>query len=167
MVVPDKYSYSPIGERDQENPLPWDKIDAVTYEKWKGYIDFDATIAKSKARMANNKQLDLIEENALWIKERREEKEVSLNLNAFEAELKNDEEAVKKFKVISEYETGLTFKPLAYEIAMMEEDSVLKKKRERWYKDLAGDVYMEEAINVLEDIKVNNIKAGKLADVKN
>ncbi|THD68838.1 tail-specific protease [Robertkochia marina] len=167
VVVPDKYSYSPIGERDQENPLPWDKIDAVPYQKWKGYMDIEATVARSKERMATNEQLDLIEENALWIKERREEKEFSLNLSQFEAVLEHDEEAAKKFNKISEYETGLTFKPLAYEIALMEKDSVLKQKRERWYKDLAGDVYMEEAINVLEDIKVNNIKSGKLADVKN
>lgn len=167
VVVPDKYSYSPIGERDQENPLPWDKIDAVPYEKWDGYIDFKATIAKSKERMDGNEQLKLIDENARWIKERREENEIPLNLTAFEADVKKDEMTAKKYKAIAEYETGLKFQPLGYEIDLMEQDSVLKQKRERWYKDLAGDVYMEEAINVLEDIKLNNIKAGKLADVKN
>ena len=31
VVVPDRYSYIDIGEKDQENPLPWDKIDAVDY----------------------------------------------------------------------------------------------------------------------------------------
>ena len=167
VVVPDRYSYIPIGEKDQENPLAWDKIDAVPYEKWEGYIDFKGTVARSKARMAKNQQLKLIEENALWIKEQREENVFSLNLATSEAERKQDEEFVKKFKAISEYETGLIIKPLPYEIDLMDKDSTLKKKRERWYKDLAGDVYMEEAINVLEDIKVNNMKAGKLADVKN
>ena len=64
VVVPDRYSYIDIGEKDQENPLPWDKIDAVDYEVWGNYFDYDATIAKSKERMSKNEQLKLIDENA-------------------------------------------------------------------------------------------------------
>ncbi|WP_224491599.1 carboxy terminal-processing peptidase [Robertkochia flava] len=167
VVVPDKYSYSPIGERDQKNPLPWDKIDAVPYKKWESSIDFEATIEKSKERMANNEQLKLIDENAKWIKERREEKEIPLNLAAYEADVEQDEAVAKKYNVIAKYETGLKFQPLPYELPIMDKDSTYKQKRERWYEDLAGDVYMEEAINVLQDIKLNSIKQGKLADVKN
>ena len=44
--------------------------------------------------------------------------------------------------------------------------SFLKEKRQRWHEELAKDVYMEEAINVLEDLKINNIRRGKLADVR-
>jgi carboxyl-terminal processing protease len=42
----------------------------------------------------------------------------------------------------------------------------LKKKRNRWHRSLASDIYIEEAINVLGDINVNNIKKAKLADIK-
>ena len=45
-------------------------------------------------------------------------------------------------------------------------DTILQDKRDRWHSSLAKDVYMEEAINVLEDLKVNNIKHGKFADVR-
>ncbi|MBL7472988.1 carboxy terminal-processing peptidase [Robertkochia sediminum] len=164
VVVPDKYAYSPIGERDQENPLPWDKIDPVPFEKWEPSVDLQAAVSRSKARIATNEQLKLIDENAKWIRDRREEKVIPLNLAAFEADVEKDEEDAKRFTKIGEYETGLKFQPLSYEIALMEQDSVLKKKRERWYKDLAGDVYMEEAINVLEDLRMSDIKQGKLAE---
>ena len=167
VVVPDKYSYSPIGEKDQENPLPWDKIEAVPYKKWNSAVDFQAAIAKSKERMANNEQLKLIEENAKWIKERREELDIPLNLAAYEADVDRDEAEAKKFNAINKYETGLIFQPLPYELSIMEQDSTYKQKRERWYEDLAGDVYMEEAINVLQDIKLSSLKQGKLAEVKN
>ncbi|MFT4850316.1 MAG: carboxyl-terminal processing protease, partial [Sediminicola sp.] len=31
----------------------------------------------------------------------------------------------------------------------------------------AKDIYVEEAVNVLADLKMSNIKAGKVADIKN
>ena len=68
VVVPDKYSYIDIGERDQSNPLKWDKISPADYKPWDGYIDYEQTIANSTARMAKSEQIKIIEENAQWIK---------------------------------------------------------------------------------------------------
>jgi carboxyl-terminal processing protease len=36
----------------------------------------------------------------------------------------------------------------------MEKDSILKQKRDRWHESLSQDVYMEEALNVLNDLKM-------------
>ena len=68
VVMPDRYSYIDIGERDYNNPLPYDKIESAKYDVWDGYIDFQETINKSKERMAKSEQLKLIDENAQWIK---------------------------------------------------------------------------------------------------
>ena len=51
VVMPDQYSYFDVGERDYDNPLPYDKIDAADYKTWDGYLDYEETISKSKARM--------------------------------------------------------------------------------------------------------------------
>ena len=40
----------------------------------------------------------------------------------------------------------------------MSKDTVLKEKRTRWHDELRKDVYVEEALSVLEDLKINNIK---------
>ena len=80
--------------------------------------------------------------------------------------MEQNEEEAKRFDSLRNYKSGLTFKSLPYEIQKFESDTVLKQKRERWHQDLAKDVYMDEAINVLEDLKVNNIRRGKLADVR-
>ncbi len=72
VVVPDKYSYMDIGERDLDHPMAWDKIPAAEYTPWEGYIDFESTIANSKKRMAANPQLKLIEENAKWLKSQQD-----------------------------------------------------------------------------------------------
>lgn len=167
VVMPDRYSYIDVGERDYDNPLPYDKIDAAKYDVWDGYIDYDETIEKSKARMAQNEQLKLIDDNARWIKERRDEKVVNLNFDKYSAEIEQRKKETERFDAIDEYDNHLTFESLPYETALMKKDTTLSEKRKRWHKNLSKDMYIEEAVHVLEDLKLNNIKAGKVADIKN
>ncbi|MEX0290924.1 MAG: carboxy terminal-processing peptidase [Flavobacteriaceae bacterium] len=166
VVVPDRYSYIDLGERDQQNPLGWDKITPAEYDTWDGYIDYEATIANSTKRMADNPQIKLIEENAKWLKEQQDETLVSLNYNTYKSEAQKDKERSKYFKSLSEYDSKLTFESLKYEQELFTKDPVLREKRDRWHKNLAKDVYVEEAVNVLQDLKINNIKHAKLASVK-
>jgi carboxyl-terminal processing protease len=167
VVVPDRYSYINIGEKDQDNPLPWDKIDAVDYELWGDYYDYDTTISKSKARMAGNAQLKLIDANAQWIKKIRDREVYSLNYKEYKKEMELNEEEAKRFEKLSQYKTNLTFSSLPYELSLMEKDSILEEKRNRWHQSLAKDVYIEEALNVLNDLKMTYAIKNKVANVKN
>ena len=155
VVVPDRYSYIDLGEKDQENPLPWDKIDAVPYTVFENYYDYDNTIQKSKERMAHNEQLQLIDQNAQWVKTIRDKESFSLNYDDYKAQINLNEEEAKRFEKLSDYKTNLTFSSLPYENTQMAADSVLKEKRERWHKSLSKDVYIEEALNVLNDLKMS------------
>lgn len=169
VVVPDRYSYIDIGEKDQENPLPWDKIPAADYKTWDGYIDFNQTINNSKARMAQNQQLALIEENAKWVQEKRNIRKYSLMFDRYKTNIEVNENQAKKFDKLNDYTTDLVFESLPYELDLMKKDSVLEEKRNRWHKSLSKDVYVEEALSVLEDLKVNNIRSSKnpLTTIKN
>ncbi|MCL6273821.1 carboxy terminal-processing peptidase [Muricauda sp. 2012CJ35-5] len=168
IVVPDRYSYIDLGERDQSNPLGWDKISPADYEIWDGYIDFETAVSNSKKRMEDNPQIKLIEENAKWLKEQQDEVMVSLSYDDYKI---RDQEVQKRsdhFKSLREYDSKLTFESLKYETELFTQDPVLREKRNRWHKSLARDIYVEEAINVLRDLQLNNIKSSerKLASVK-
>jgi len=167
VVVPDRYSFIEIGERDYENPLPWDQIEAAKYKIWDGYIDYNQTIENSKKRMGNSEQLNLISENAKWVKEKSDEDVYPLSYEGYNTQRTISEEESKRFKAISDYTTNLTYESLPYELDLYEKDTILQEKRNRWHKSLSSDVYVEEAVNVLEDIKVNNIKKAKVANIKN
>lgn len=167
VVVPDRYSYIDIGERDYDNPLPYDNIDPASYEQFDGYIDFEEAIKKSRKRIAKSKQLALIDENAKWIKERREEMEVTLNFDEYYEEIENRKKEAEKFEAIDNYDNKLNYRSLPSEIALMKQDTTLREKRKRWHKNLAKDVYVEEAVNVLQDLKINNIRNNKVSNVKN
>lgn len=166
VVVPDRYSYIDLGERDQNNPLGWDKISPAKYQPWEGYIDYEATIANSTKRMQANPQIKLIEENAKWLKTQQDETVISLNYKKYRQEADEDKEKSTYFKSISNYDSKLSFKSLGYEEELFTKDPVLREKRNRWHQNLAKDVYVEEAINVLQDLKINNIENAKLASVK-
>lgn len=167
VVVPDRYSFIDIGEKDYANPLPWDQIKAAKYKIWDGYIDYEGVIEKSKERMSNSEQLNLIAENAKWIKNQRDEEVYSLNYSSYETERKASQEEAKKYNAINKYSSNLTFHSLPYEQELYKNDEVLKEKRVRWHKNLTSDIYVEEAIHVLDDISINNIKKSKLADIRN
>ncbi len=161
VVVPDRYSYIDIGEKDQENPLPWDKIAAADYDLWDGYIDFDQTINNSKERMSKNDQLKLIEENAKWVRQKRDINKYSLQFSKYKLNITLNEKQAERFDEINNYQTNLTFQSLPYEKELMKKDSILTEKRKRWHQSLSKDVYVEEAISVLEDLKINNIRRSK------
>jgi len=163
VVMPDRYSYIEVGERDYANPLPYDKIQPADFESWDGYIDYEETIERSKQRMAQSDQLRLIDENARWIKQQRDESEVSLNFEDYKADIERRKGETARFDPIDEYDNRLSLRSLQSEVALMKQDTTLREKRKRWHKNLSRDIYVEEAVNVLEDLRLNNIKAGKVA----
>jgi carboxyl-terminal processing protease len=154
IVVPDRYSFIDIGERDQENPLAWDKIEPAEYDYWKKDFNYESTISKSIARMKNNQQLRLIERNAKWAKTKMDDKTYSLNYDTYKNNLDTNEEESKQFDAMSDYKNSLAFTSLPYETKLFETDTILKSKRERWHKSLNRDVYVDEAVNVLNDMNM-------------
>ncbi|AJA68702.1 C-terminal processing peptidase [Myroides odoratimimus CCUG 12901] len=155
IVLPDRYSYIDMGERDMDNAMPWDKIERATYTPYNN--DFSAVIKSSKERIALNEQFKLIDENAQWINERKDEKEVPLSLEKYRAKQKEVEEKAKKFKAISKYKNELKFTSLPSELARIKNDTILESKRDRWHEMLNGDVYIEEGVKILKDLDTKKI----------
>ena len=153
VIMPDRYAYLKMGERDLDNAMPWDKIDAAPYNVWANNTKFSKAIADSKNRIAQNQQFKLIEENAKWIDERSNENVYSLKLEEFKKNQKAIEETNKKFKLIADYDYHLKFASLPFEAEAMKTDASLKEKRERWHESLSKDIYVEEALNVLDDLQ--------------
>ncbi len=153
IIFPDRFTYLDMGERDEESALPWDKIAPAKYEPLP--ISYDLIIANSKKRIASNTYFNLIDENAKWIFERKDENTFSLNLNQFKKEMALSDAKIKKFKAISDYNNKLKFNSLPNEIALFEKDSLLKQKRERWHEDLQKDLYIEETLNVIAEIRAS------------
>ena len=151
--VPYRYKYLEFGEKDSENPLQWDEIDKVEFDTWNSNFNFEEAITQSNKRMADNEYLKLIDENAKWIKSIRDNKLINLNYDKFKLELEENSSISKKFKALNDYSMNYSFKSLPYELDLIKNDSVLGLKRERWHKSLNKDFYIDEALNVLSDLR--------------
>ena len=152
IVLPNRYSYMDMGEKDQDNPLPWDEIQPATYKEWENSVNYEKIIKLSRNRVNNNPTLKLIDESARWIEKTRSKEVFSLNYNTFKNEMIYNKRESKKFDSISNYKTDLLFSSLSYEFPLMDRDSVLRDNRNRWHESLSKDIYMEEALNVLKDL---------------
>lgn len=150
IVLPDRFSHIDTGERDRENAMPWDKIEKANYKPLAN--NFKKAIENSNKRVLNNSQFILIDENAQWISQRKDENVFSLNYDDFTKKSKEIEEKAKKFKALKDYKNSLKFTSLPYEEALFANDSILKRKRDRWHEGLNNDVYVEESVNVLQEI---------------
>ena len=59
--------------------------------------------------------------------------------------------------IISNYKNSLLLSSLPYEQEAMKTDLSLKEKRERWHESLSKDIYVEEALNVLDDLQAKPV----------
>ena len=89
---------------------------------------------------------------------------IYLSYDAYKDDLNNHSEESKRFKDLYKYKTNLTFNSPLYEQSIIENDSILGKKRIAWHKNLSKDAYFEEGLNVLGDLK---LKKQTLQLVKN
>ncbi|WP_371815990.1 carboxy terminal-processing peptidase [Flavobacterium sp. CS20] len=163
VVIPDRYSFIDIGERDYENPLPYDKIQQADYNDWAGYENLEEIVSESQNRMDNHQLVALIEEQAKWIKTQRDKNDFPLNFQAYKQLIEEADAQAKRFDSLNNYKNDLSFKSLPSEIDAFETDETLKDKRENWHNNLQKDIYVEEAVSVLEDLR-QHTKNFKLAE---
>ena len=152
IVFPDRFSYLDMGERDEESALPWDKIEPAKYSPMN--VNYENIIINSKRRIESNPNFKLIEENAKWIFERKDENEFSLDLNEFKKKMDLADNKIKKFKKITDFDNSLKFKSLPNEIALFEKDTLLKQKRDRWHEEMQKDIYVDETLNIISEMRL-------------
>lgn len=154
IVLPDRFLYIDTGERDNDNAMQWDKIAKARYTTFD--FNFAPIIEKSKQRVAANNEFKLLDESAQWVKEQQDDNSFPLQYEEYIARSKQLEEQSKKFNVLKKYQNSLTFKSLPSEEALIKNDTVQQNKRNRWFKSLNNDMYVNEAVNVLKDLKAIN-----------
>ena len=163
LVLPDRFLYVDTGERDNDNAMQWDKIAKAKYNVFD--YNFAPVKDKSKNRVAANAQFKLIDESAKWVKSQQDDNTFPLEYNEYLAKSKQLEEQSKRFNVLKDYKNSLAFTSLPHDESLIKNDTVLQNKRKRWFKSLNNDVYVEEAVNVLKDIKTSKFKIGSSSNL--
>ena len=153
--LPSRLSYMEFGERDLDGALPWDKVQQAKYSTTNSYTNFADVVYNSKQRVMKNDKFKKINEYAKWLKKNQDERIYSLNYNKFKEESDKKSKEGEKFKEVFKFDSNLTFDSPKYELNLFKKDTVLKEKRIAWHKNLKKDIYINEALNVLSELKMN------------
>ena len=150
IVIPDSYKYIFNGEKDEKNPLEWDKIDAAYFEKWNNNDFVNKISLLTQSRIDNDDYYSLINDRAKWLKDRQLNKRISLNFNSYNKFLNQQRDKSKKYESLNKYENSLSFKLLKTEKQFIMSNKELLNSRNRWHRNLTKDLYVDEGVKVLE-----------------
>lgn len=159
IALPTRYSYMKFGERDLDGALPWDKVQQAKYDRTNSYTNFADVVSNSKQRVLVNKKFSQINKYAKWLKKNQEERVFSLKYTNFKKESAKKLKQAAVFKDVFKFDSELTFNSPKYELNLFTKDTILKEKRLVWHKNLKKDIYLNEALNVLSELKMNKNNA--------
>ena len=153
IVLPDVYSEMKFGERFEDNCLPWTTVSPAKYQVWKKPVPVAALKKKSMERTSKSEGFKLLNEQIALVKEQRDKTHLSLNMETYRQEEEQRREKNKRFDEISKQSTSLTISALIADVAEMEGDTTKIARSDRWIKDLNKDIFLEEAVKVIGDMR--------------
>ena len=155
IVFPSRYNSIEIGEKDQSNPLAWDRISPANYSSWTTNIEYNNVILKSKNRIENNPLIKLILEQGKWIKIKQNDFDYNLDYKSYIKVRDEDRLYSKRFDVLESFDSGLSITWLPDPIKEVESKEDLSTRRGNWAEGLKKDMYIDEAVNILDDLDQN------------
>ena len=150
VILPDLYEYYKIRERDQPDALPWDEITKAEYTPWKYAYDINTIKIACNERIRNNSTFNLIETNAAWL-DKQNDKINPLSLEKYRQEQKQIRATVKQIETLSKLPTEMNMSFLPQDAEKFE-DKDKGEKYKQWLHNLKTDIYVNEAVNVLDDM---------------
>jgi len=158
IVLPDNYHYLDIGEKDYDYAMDWSVIDPVKYEQHVlTYPNIAKLAENSEARIKMHPEFALIMENAKRLKANRDITSYPLSLNDYEEFLDKREKEAEKFKDLMDTEIGnLMIKNLDTDVTYINSDESRVARNEVWIKNVSKDIYVEEVLKIMKDVKLDN-----------
>lgn len=151
VLMPDRYLYTEIGERDYKDALKWDSIVVSDYKKFT-FKNKSKIIENSQKRVANSEYFKTIDKKAWWLKIQKDKNQFPLEFNNFLEEEKRIEKENKVFSNLGKMKTEIDASSTISEKKILEGNKSLKDKKEKWLNQLKKDFYIEEGVSVIEDI---------------
>jgi len=154
VIMPDRYLYLNIAEKELDNPLNWDKIEQAKYYEQDYYSNIFEVISEMQNSIDNDPKFNEINNYAKWLKTSQDKFKYSLNLKTFLNEQEKVKEESKKYKEVLKFDAINDFTFPVYEQEMIKSDTILKDRRESWHKTLNKDIYVNKAIDALSKLEL-------------
>ncbi len=151
VVVPDVLEKSKVREKDDPDALPWDEVQRSPYTLWKAPYDVDQATRNSQSRVNGNMAFNNIKKNTEWLSEQND-KTYSLNIDKFKAEKKKISAAVKDIEANNKLKAEISVDDVPGQDQRFATDTDKLERYKAWKKNLRSDIYLDEAINTINDM---------------
>ena len=151
IVLPDKWEYFKIREKDNPDALPWDEIKKADYSTWRYAYDLNNLRNYSEERLKNNSSFTTIRKDAEWLAAQND-KMYSLNLDKYREEIKQQKSTYKQMDSLSKLSNEMDVSSLPQDAGKYANDKDKEDRFKQWLKNLRTDIYLGEAVNVLGDM---------------
>jgi carboxyl-terminal processing protease len=157
VILPDPYEYfDDIGEKDMDHPMKWDEIAKANYVPFT-YIDYDKVKKSSEQRVKSSPTFRLIDTEAKELKAKRDDTKYNLALEKYRAEQREWREQNKKYENLKKEIKDFNAELLKTDADRLSSDTARLGRENRWVKNLAKDIYVHEASNILSEFKSGDV----------
>ncbi len=154
IILPDSRSLIETGERQQTGPLAWSEIEPAEYYQDVYRIDFMETLReRSNDRIARNPTFLKIQENAKRVKRQSDWDTYPLTLADYQAMNEANKREAEKYDDLfdSEVISGVT--NIEVDLEEIKTDESKEARNAEFKKNVSKDVYIQEALNILRDMR--------------
>lgn len=153
VLLPDPYEFIDLGEKEMDNPMPWDEINKANYSEFSN-VNYPSLQKNSLGRVKKSAAFALIEQESKDIKARKDDTKYNLHIDKYIAEQKALREQNKKYEDLRKEIKNFTLELVPEDKERLASSDTTRMGREtRWAKNLSKDVYIHEASNIINDMK--------------
>jgi carboxyl-terminal processing protease len=162
ITLPDPYEMVDLGERHEKSALKWDEIPPAPYKVVSDPVDVATLAALSNTRVNANPTFKLIEENAARIKKEQEDDSYPLKESDYRKQMDENNLLSKKIDELQKGYTPYDIVNTKEDMKVISQDSTVLARNTEWIKNLKKDIYLNEVVNVINDME----KQGSSVELK-
>ena len=151
IVLPDNLEYLKLREKDDPDALSWDEISKAPYTNWQPGYDLKAIQQLASLRLGNDPAFKLIKESSEWLS-KQNDKQYSLQMNKYRTEQQTIRATIKQLDGLIKLKDSLDVSALSKEVNRYDDDKNKKDRFAQWLKGLQQDIYLDQAIKVMNDM---------------
>jgi carboxyl-terminal processing protease len=153
IVLPDAYNLVERGESENDYPLAASTIDAVPFsQKVYALGDINKLREASNGRVKTDPVFQQINEQAQWMKKRRDQTQYPLQAEKYRSWNKQLDDEAKHFEHMFKPIAGLTVKNLNVDMATMKSDTSKSARNTKWLEERQKDIQLYETMRIMQDM---------------
>ncbi len=150
IILPDPYFG--VAERTDMDAMAWDQIAPAQYQPWGHSLNLSYLKARSGERVSASPAFRQMDTDIQLMKRMDSNKVMPLNITAYRSQLEENDAALRKMDNITKEVPALQLSNLPQDMPAIDSDSTAVSLNRMQLQAYRKDMYLDEAVNVIDDM---------------